>query len=108
MVSILKLLQEVSKRYCPEITSSVLYKVLEISIILSLVYTAFSSVSDSLRKAKSDRDEQIKGYAVQIGYNRSEVEKVETELRDEIKRMREWNKALSERVFRLETLSMKK
>lgn len=104
MTSVYKLLQELVKRYCPELSKSYLYKVLELAIILSMIYGVYTSAADSLTRAKAGRDEQIKGYALQIGYNREQIE----ELKSEIEKLRMWNKALSERVFRLESAAILK
>ena len=54
----------------------------------------YSDLSSSLSTAKAARDEQIKGYAVQIGVLHSESESH----KEDIEKLRGWLKNVTERV----------
>lgn len=64
-----------------------------VAIIASIVGT-YISLSNNLNSAKAARDEQMKGYAVQIGVLHSEVEG----LKEDITRLSGWNKSMTERL----------
>jgi len=68
-----------------------------VAIVASIVGT-YISLSNNLTIAKSARDEQMKGYAVQIGVLHSEVDGLQEELKDSITRLTNWNKSLTERL----------
>lgn len=68
-----------------------------VAIVASIVGT-YISLSNNLTIAKAARDEQMKGYAVQIGVLRSEVDGLQEELKDSITRLTNWNKSLTERL----------
>jgi hypothetical protein len=68
-----------------------------VAIVASIVGT-YISLSNNLTIAKAARDEQMKGYAVQIGVLRSEVDGLQEELKDNITRLTNWNKSLTERL----------
>jgi hypothetical protein len=68
-----------------------------VAIVASIVGT-YISLSNNLTIAKAARDEQMKGYAVQIGVLHSEVDGLQEELKDSITRLTNWNKSLTERL----------
>ena len=68
-----------------------------VAIVASIVGT-YISLSNNLTIAKAARDEQMKGYAVQIGVLHSEVDGLQVELKDSITRLTNWNKSLTERL----------
>jgi VIT1/CCC1 family predicted Fe2+/Mn2+ transporter len=64
-----------------------------VAIVAAIIGT-YITLSNNLTIAKAARDEQMKGYAVQIGVLRSEVEG----LKEDITRLTGWNKSLTERL----------
>jgi septal ring factor EnvC (AmiA/AmiB activator) len=64
-----------------------------VAIVAALVGT-YVTLSNNLTTAKAARDEQMKGYAVQIGVLHTEV----NGLKEDIENMRKWNKSMSERL----------
>lgn len=64
-----------------------------VAILAALVGT-YLSLSNNLTTAKAARDEQMKGYAVQIGVLHTEV----NGLKEDVDNLRKWNKSLSERL----------
>ena len=95
-----------------------LYKFVEYLVIGLMIYGVYADASASLSTAKSNRDEQIKGYAVQMGYQRTELEKLVLQqgldhdeiahLRAENESLRAWIKASSERINRLEDIALRR
>jgi hypothetical protein len=64
-----------------------------VAIAAALIGT-YVTLTNNLNTAKAARDEQMKGYAVQIGVLHSEV----NGLKEDIENMRKWNKSMSERL----------
>lgn len=64
-----------------------------VAILAALVGT-YMTLTNNLNTAKASRDEQMKGYAVQIGVLHSEV----NGLKEDIDNLRKWNKSMSERL----------
>lgn len=64
-----------------------------VAIVAGIIGT-YITLSNNLTVAKAARDEQMKGYAVQIGVLHSEVEG----LKGDITRLTGWNKSLTERL----------
>jgi septal ring factor EnvC (AmiA/AmiB activator) len=64
-----------------------------VAIVAALIGT-YVTLSNNLTTAKAARDEQMKGYAVQIGVLHTEV----NGLKEDIENMRKWNKSMSERL----------
>ena len=87
----------------PKFQKTTVYRILEWMILLVMFYGVYSDASGSLLTAKANRDEQIKGYSVQIGVNHQEV----FALKEEVQHLREWNKDLSNRVNRLEDIAIR-
>ena len=99
MNAILSLLEKLN----PNFAKSTLYRILEYVVLAFLLVGLWTDISDNLTNAKSARDEQIKGYAVQIGILHSENEAQ----KDDIEGLRKWNKGLSDRINRLEDVAIK-
>lgn len=64
-----------------------------VAIVAGIIGT-YITLSNNLTVAKAARDEQMKGYAVQIGVLHSEVEG----LKGDVTRLTGWNKSLTERL----------
>jgi len=64
-----------------------------VAILAALVGT-YMTLTNNLNTAKASRDEQMKGYAVQIGVLHNEV----NGLKEDIDNLRKWNKSMSERL----------
>lgn len=64
-----------------------------VAIIAALVGT-YVTLSNNLTVAKAARDEQMKGYAVQIGVLHSEVDG----LKEDLVGLRQWNKSMTDRL----------
>jgi hypothetical protein len=64
-----------------------------VAIAAALIGT-YLTLTNNLTTAKAARDEQMKGYAVQIGVLHNEV----NGLKEDIENMRKWNKSMSERL----------
>lgn len=64
-----------------------------VAIIAALIGT-YVSLTNNLTVAKAARDEQIKGYAVQIGVLHTEVEG----LKEDVDSLRKWNKSMVDRL----------
>jgi len=64
-----------------------------VAILAALVGT-YMTLTNNLNTAKAARDEQMKGYSVQIGVLHSEV----NGLKEDIDNLRKWNKSMSERL----------
>jgi hypothetical protein len=64
-----------------------------VAILAALVGT-YMTLTNNLNTAKAARDEQMKGYAVQIGVLHNEV----NGLKEDIEGVRKWNKSMSERL----------
>lgn len=85
---------ELLKKLNPGFEKSTLYKILEYVVLAALLIGLYEDATGNLSNAKASRDEQIKGYAVQIGVLHSEVDGLTADL----EKLREWNKKLSERL----------
>lgn len=68
-----------------------------VAIIAALVGT-YVTLSNNLTVAKAARDEQMKGYAVQIGVLRSEVDGLKEDLKEDLVGLRQWNKSMTDRL----------
>jgi cell division protein FtsB len=99
MNAILALLERMN----PNLAKSTVYRLIEYVVLAILLVGLYQDASDSLTNAKAARDEQIKGYAVQIGVLHAEA----NALKDEVEGLKSWNKALSARVNRLEDAAIK-
>ncbi len=99
MNAILSLLEKLN----PNLAKSTAYKVIEYLVLAMLLYGLWQDASGSLSTAKAARDEQIKGYAVQIGVLHAENEAQ----KEDIESLRNWNTALSDRITRLEDVAIK-
>jgi archaellum component FlaC len=64
-----------------------------VAILAALVGT-YMTLTNNLNTAKAARDEQMKGYSVQIGVLHSEV----NGLKEDVEGLRKWNKSMSERL----------
>ena len=64
-----------------------------VAILAALVGT-YMTLTNNLNTAKASRDEQMKGYAVQIGVLHNEV----NGLKEDVEGLRKWNKSMSERL----------
>lgn len=95
---------EILKKINPGIANNKLFKILEYAILALLLYGLYADATGSLSTAKAGRDQQIKGYAVQIGQNHTEL----YNMKEEIQQLREWNKALSTRINRLEDVAIRR
>ena len=100
MDALLKLLAKLN----PKSSKSFAYKVMEWLVMLTMLYGVYASGSASLTAAKSNRDEQLRGYAVQMGINHAEI----YALKEDAEQLRAWNKALSARINRLEDLALRR
>lgn len=97
---------------------SLLKKLAEYLVIGLMIYGVYADASANLTTAKTGGDEQLKGYAVQMGYTRTAVEQVRLQealdseqikdLTKENEQLREWLKALSARVNRLEDIAIRR
>jgi len=107
------------KEVLPEsLKTSPLYKISEYLVIGVMIFGVYSDASSSLAAAKEGRNQQLKGYDVQMGYTRTKVEELITQqaldtqeikdLKVENERLRAWMKASSERINRLEDISMRR
>jgi hypothetical protein len=85
---------ELLKKLNPGFEKSTLYKILEYVVLAILLVGLYEDATGSLTNAKKARDEQMKGYAVQLGVQRSELE----DLKLDIERLRSWNKSMTERL----------
>ena len=94
---------EILKKLNPGFEKTTLYRLLEYVVLAVLLVGLWNDASESLSNAKAARDEQIKGYAVQIGVLHAENEAQ----KDEIENLRKWNKALSDRINRLEDVAIR-
>lgn len=65
---------ELLKRLNPGLEKTTLYRLLEYVVLAVLLVGLWNDASESLSHAKAARDEQIKGYAVQIGVLHAENE----------------------------------
>lgn len=72
----------------------VLATVATIVAIVAAIIGTYVTLSNNLTVAKAARDEQIKGYAVQIGILHTEV----NGLKEDIDSLRKWNKSLVDRL----------
>jgi hypothetical protein len=73
-------------------------------VMITMIYGVYASGSASLNAAKSNRDEQLRGYAVQMGINHAEI----YALKEDAEQLRAWNRALSARINRLEDIALRK
>lgn len=106
------------KTISPGTNKPLLTKLLEYLVIGLMIYGVYADASASLSTAKAARDEQIKGYSVQIGYQRTELEKLVLQqgldsaqikdLTEENERLRNWLKSYGERINRLEDIAMRR
>lgn len=64
-----------------------------VAIVAAIIGT-YVTLSNNLTVAKAARDEQIKGYAVQIGVLHTEVEG----LKEDVENLRKWNKSMADRL----------
>jgi len=87
----------------PGLEKTTLYRLLEYVVLAVLLVGLWNDASESLSYAKAARDEQIKGYAVQIGVLHAENEAQ----KDDIESLRKWNKALADRINRLEDVAIR-
>lgn len=107
------------KKVLPDtVKQSPLYKIGEYMVIGLMIYGVYADATSSLATAKEHRDQQIKGYDVQIGYTRTQLELMITqqaldtqEIKDlklENERLRAWLKSSSERINRLEDVAIRR
>lgn len=99
MDALIKLLKELN----PKMFKGKLGKLVEYTVLLALLYGVYLSSDDHLNTAKANRDEQIKGIMVQVGVSRSEIDS----LKEDNQQLREWLKAMSARVNRLEDVAIR-
>lgn len=108
------MLQNISKlkdsfsELVPDIKKNPVYKALEWLVILALIYTTYQQFASELFAAKTNRDEEIKGYSVQIGQNHQEIYDIKSELKADDEKLRKWMTSISERVYRLESHALNK
>lgn len=62
--------------------------------IFAALFGVYITLSDNLTTAKAARDEQMKGYAVQVGVLHTEI----NGLKEDVERLTKWNKSLTERL----------
>lgn len=62
--------------------------------IAAALFGTYMTLTNNLNTAKASRDEQMKGYAVQIGVLHNEV----NGLKEDVDNLRKWNKSMSERL----------
>ena len=62
--------------------------------ILAALFGTYMTLTNNLNTAKASRDEQMKGYAVQIGVLHSEV----NGLKEDVDGLRKWNKSMADRL----------
>lgn len=108
----------VLKTLSPGTNKPLFAKLLEYLVIGLMIYGVYADASASLSTAKAGRDEQMKGYSVQIGYQRTEIEKLVLQqgldsaqikdLTEENGRLRNWLKSYGERINRLEDIAMRR
>jgi len=72
--------------------------------IFAAVFGVYLTLSQNLTTAKAARDEQMKGYAVQVGVLHTEL----NGLKDDIERLTKWNKSLTERMNTQEQASLRR
>lgn len=94
MNAILGLLQKLN----PTLGKNVLFKVLEYAVLLIALYGLYADATGNLSNAKANRDEQMKGYAVQVGVNHTEVYILKHQVED----LEAANEKLEIRIHRLE------
>jgi len=99
MNAILALLEKLN----PNLAKSTVYRVIEYVVLALLLVGLWNDFTGNLDTAKLSRDEQIKGYAVQLGVAHSEI----YALKDELEGMKKWNAALSARINCLEDVAIK-
>jgi hypothetical protein len=85
---------ELLKKLNPGFEKSTLYKILEYVVLAVLLIGLYEDATGNLTTAKKSRDEQMKGYAVQLGVQRSEL----NDLKQDIEQLRGWNKSMTERL----------
>lgn len=95
---------ELIKRLNPNCEKTFIYRLLEYVVLAILLLGVWNDATQSLTSAKSARDEQIKGYAVQIGVLHAENDAQ----KDDIESLRKWNKALADRISRLEDVAIRR
>jgi len=79
---------ELLRKVFPGIENSHLYKVLEYSVLIALIYGVYAGASGDLTSAKHNRDEQVTGIIAQVGFTNKEV----NEIKDQLKLMVEEQK----------------
>lgn len=71
---------EILRKVFPGIENSHLYKVLEYSILIALIYGVYAGASGDLTSAKHNRDEQVTGIIAQVGFTNTQVEEIKAKL----------------------------
>lgn len=99
-----KVLVELMAKVDPGFAKSTLYKVIEYGILAIMLYGLYADISGNLQDRTNGQDQAQQGYAVQIGVTRHQVQ----DLEQEVNHLRDWNKALSARVNRLEDVAIKR
>lgn len=85
---------ELLKKLNPGFEKTTLYKIIEYVVLAVLLVGLYEDATGNLTTAKKARDEQMKGYAVQLGVQRHELD----DLKEDIERLRGWNKSMTARL----------
>jgi len=71
---------ELLRKVFPGIENSHLYKVLEYSVLIALIYGVYAGASGDLTSAKHNRDEQVTGIIAQVGFTNTQVQEIKEKL----------------------------
>ena len=71
---------ELLRKVFPGIENSHLYKVLEYSVLIALIYGVYAGASGDLTSAKHNRDAQVAGVIAQVGFTNTQVQEIKEKL----------------------------
>lgn len=92
---------EVLRKVFPGIENTHLYKILEFSVLILLIYGVYAGASGDLSTAKHDRDEQITGIVAQVGFTNKEVGEIKEQLKTMVADDRDTHKPQEEQLKEL-------
>lgn len=97
-------LPEILAKINPGFEKTTIYRIMEYIVLAGLLYGLYADVTESLHMKSQGSAETLKGQMVQIGATRQ----LTADLEKEVNSLREWNKALSARVNRLEDVAIRR